>query len=241
MNAQTIEKYRALMARLDPVGSPTAQFVQRTTAPLMQAGKRLCVLDASFNPLTNAHEALILHAQNKFGFEETSLLLSGANVDKDLFGANLGQRLVMITDYANADLSVAVCSHARFVDKALALLTLCPKDTQIYFLVGHDTLIRIFDPHYYTDMNHELQTLFALCHIVSATRGDQGQKAFDTFMSRPESAPFANRVHLLQLPASFGNISSTQIRKKIKTGASITHLVPPAIAQSIHALGLYTT
>lgn len=240
MNAQTVEKYRALMAKLDPAGPPTAQFVQRTTAPLTQMGKRLGVLDASFNPLTNAHEALIQYARDKFAFEEMSLLLSGANVDKDLFGADLGQRLTMLIDYASADLSVAVCSHARFIDKAQALGALCPKDTQIYFIVGHDTLIRIFDPRYYTDMNRELPVLFARCHIVSATRRNQGQEAFDTFMSRPECIPFANHVHLLQLPASFGNISSTQIRKKIKTGAAITHLVPPTIAQSIQALGLYT-
>jgi nicotinamide-nucleotide adenylyltransferase len=240
MNAQTIEKYRALMANLDPEGPPTAQFVHRTTNPIQQPGQHLGVLDASFNPLTLAHEALVRHAQNAFDFGEMVLFLAKTNVDKDLFGADLGQRLAMMVDYAGTDLSVAGCSHARFVDKAQALHTLCPKETLIYFLVGHDTLIRIFEPRYYTDMNRELRALFALCHIVSANRDDQGQEAFETFMSRPECAPFANRVHLLQLPASFGNISSTQVREKIKTGASITHLLPPAITQSIRALSLYT-
>ncbi|MDE2800246.1 MAG: hypothetical protein OXI94_16395, partial [Gemmatimonadota bacterium] len=173
------------------------------------------------------------------------LLLAKTNVDKALFGADLGQRLAMMVNYANCDtqlgtrLSIAACSHARFIDKAHALRAHIPPDTQIYFLVGHDTLIRIFDPRYYTDMSAELKVLFSLCHIVSANRENSSREVFHRFMARPECAPFANRVHPLQLPPSFGNISSTEVRKRIRSGDSITDLVPESIAQFIETFDLY--
>ncbi len=238
----TFENYRILMDSLDPQYSPVVQFVHRAAPP---QPKHIGVLDASFNPLTLAHEALVHHAQNVFGFDEIVLLLAKTNVDKALFGADLGQRLAMMVNYANCDtqlgtcLSIAACSHARFIDKAHALRAHISPDTQIYFLVGHDTLIRIFDPRYYTDMSTELKVLFSLCHIVSANRENPSQKVFHRFMARPECAPFANRVHPLQLPPSFGNISSTEVRKRIRAGDSITDLVPESIAQFIETFDLY--
>ncbi|MCE2432325.1 MAG: nicotinate-nicotinamide nucleotide adenylyltransferase [Candidatus Latescibacteria bacterium] len=235
----TFENYRILMDSLDPQNPPVVRFVHRAAPP---QPKHIGVLDASFNPLTLAHEALVHQAQDTFGFDEIVLLLAKTNVDKALFGADLGQRLAMMVNYANSDtqldtcLSVAVCSHARFIDKAHALFS---PDTQIYFLVGHDTLIRIFDPRYYIDMSAELKVLFSLCHIVSANRENSSREVFHRFMSRPECTPFASRVHPLQLPPSFGNISSTEARKRIRAGDPITDLVPETIAQFIETFGLY--
>lgn len=238
----TLENYRILMDSLDPQDTPVVQFVHRATP---RQPKHIGVLDASFNPLTLAHEALVHHAQDTFGFDEIVLLLAKTNVDKALFGADLGQRLAMMVNYADSDtqldtcLSIAGCSHARFIDKARALRAHYSPNTQIYFLVGHDTLIRIFDPHYYTDMIAELTVLFSLCHIVSANRENLSREVFHRFMSRPECAPFTNRVHPLQLSPSFGNISSTEVRKRIRAGDSITDLVPTSIAQLIETFDLY--
>ena len=238
----TLENYRILMDSLNPQNTPVVQFVHRATP---RQSKHIGVLDASFNPLTLAHEALVHHAQNAFNFDEIVLLLAKTNVDKALFGADLGQRLAMMVNYADSDtqldthLSIAGCSHARFIDKAHALRALFSPNAQIYFLVGHDTLIRIFDPHYYTDMIAELKELFSLCQIVSANRESPSREVFHKFISRPECAPFANRVHPLQLPQSFGNISSTEVRKRIRAGASITDLVPESIALFIETFDLY--
>ncbi len=237
----TFENYHALMDGLDPDGESVVRFAHR--AYPAQPRKHIGVLDASFNPLTLAHEALVRYAHAAFGFDEIVLLIAKANVDKATFGADLGQRLALMAHYADAAddlcLSVAGCSHARFIDKAHALKAHFPPDAQPHFLVGHDTLIRIFDPRYYTDMPAELNVLFSLCHLISANRGTFDQDAFHTFMARPECAPFANRIHPLQLPPSFGDISSTLVRERIEKGASIADLVPESVAQFIEIYGLY--
>ena len=235
-NLQTIKTF---IDNLDPAGPPAVGFAHRATKHITQSGQSLGVLDASFNPLTRAHEALMHYAQRSFTFDEQVLLLAKTNVDKDLFGANLAQRLAMMIAYADEHLSIAGCSHARFVDKAQALCKALPKDTQIYFIVGHDTLIRIFEPRYYNDMYHELGTLFSLCHIISANRADQGKDALNTFMQKPECAPFADRVHSLSLPSSFGDLSSTQVRKHLEKNQPITDLVPAKVAEYITAHNLY--
>ena len=239
MDKQHLQNAQTLIDSLDPNGSPTVQFAHRAENHIIEPGKNLGVLDASFNPLTSAHEALAHYAQKSFGFDEQVLLLAKTNVDKDLFGASLSQRLIMMRSFAGSELSVAGCSHARFVDKAQALCDALPPKTQIYFIVGHDTLIRIFEPRYYTDMPAELRTLFSLCHIISANRADQGEDAFNTFVKRPECAPFAGRVHSLYLPPSFGDISSSEVRNRLETNQPITDLVPQKIAECIASLNLY--
>ena len=170
----TLENYRILMDSLNPQNPPVVQFVHRATPP---QPKHIGVLDASFNPLTLAHEALVHQAQNAFGFDEIVLLLAKTNVDKALFGADLGQRLAMMVNYANSDtqldayLSIAVCSHARFIDKAHALRAHISPDAQIYFLVGHDTLIRIFDPRLlHRHVRRTQSTVFTLPYCICEPR-----------------------------------------------------------------------
>ena len=238
LDPQTIQNYRALMAELDPAGPPAAHMIHRTD----HAGStRIGVLDASFNPLTLAHEALLNAARDALRLGEMLLLLSRANVDKEVFGADLGQRLTMLVDYARSHphVSVAGCSHARFVDKIQALRPLYPGDVAFYFIAGYDTLIRLFDPKYYTDMHAELHALFSAGHMIIANRGSSNAQTIQEFLSRPECAPFAHRIHPIAIPPVCAEISSTRARDAANRRESLTNLVPPQIAQAIDALAIY--
>lgn len=232
--------YHTLMAGLNSKGPPTARFVHHASTPKTPA-LRIGVLDASFNPLTLAHEALLNRARQVLALPAMLLLLSKANVDKDIFGADLGQRLAMLVDYARGHphLSIAGCSHARFVDKVFALRPHYPADATFYFIVGYDTLTRIFDPKYYADMQTELQPLFSAAHIVAANRGDRDAGDLTRFLTRPECAPFADRIHPIELPAVCAQISSTGVRARVRQGEPFADLVPPQIARAIEALRLY--
>lgn len=235
---QAIQNYRVLMARLDPAQSPQAHMVHQA-API--SSTHIAVLDASFNPLTLAHEALVNSARETLGIEDALLLLSRANVDKDVFGADLGQRLAMLVAYARtqAHLSVAGCSHARFVDKTRALRPLYPDEATFYFILGYDTLLRLFDPKYYTDIKTELSPLFDAGHILVANRGTGDEQTIRAFLTRPECAPFAHRIHPIAMPPACADLSSTRAREAVRRGESLAGLVPPLIAQAIDALALY--
>ncbi len=229
------------MDAFDPVGPPRAGFLQRAVRGLNRPGGSLVVMDASFNPMTLAHETMLSQASESCDAGEALLLLSHANVDKDIYGASLGQRLAMIGHYAEPDsnLSVAGCSHARFVDKARALRPLYPESTRLFFVVGYDTLLRLFDPRYYINLSDELSTLFDCAHVVAANRDNIDPEAMRTLMSSPEYVAFSNRVRFIRLRGVHSQISSTEVRTLKKHGAPIGHLVPPRIADAIDALNLY--
>ena len=239
MDKQTCNHYQNLIDQLSRQGPPTAQIIHNGT---QDRPTQVGILDASFNPLTLAHESLIHTSIDTLNLDSILLMLSLANVDKDLFGASLGQRLAMIVDYAQnqQNISVAICSHARFVDKITALTPCYAPHTQFYFIVGYDTLVRLFDPKYYSDMHAELQKLFKTCHFIAANREKNDQQALDTFLQKDAILPFKKRVHTISLPPNMAQISSTTVRNNIKSNKPIDDLVPKSIAKAIHDLHLYS-
>jgi len=237
---QTLNRYHTLINQLTPQDPPTAQIIHQSTP---DHPKHVGILDASFNPLTLAHESLINTSRETLKLDTMLLMLSHANVDKGIFGANLAQRLAMMIAYAKqqSNLSVAICSHARFVDKIVALTPCYAPNTQFYFVVGYDTLIRIFDAKYYSDMPSDLQKLFKTCHFIAANREENDQEVLDVFLKKEAVHPFANRIHTITLPNSMAHISSTTVRNNIQSNQPIEHLVPEVIAKAIYNLHLYSS
>ncbi|MDA0710866.1 MAG: nicotinate-nicotinamide nucleotide adenylyltransferase [bacterium] len=235
---EAIAKYQREMDALDPAGQPTARVLHRGTK---EPGRRVGILDASFNPMTLAHEALLTVARQTYHLDEMLLMLSRSNVDKELSGAGLGARLAMLMLYAQEkeNVSVGICSHARFVDKIAALKQIYPDGTGFFFLVGYDTLLRLFDEKYYVDMETELRALFETCHFIAADRDANAPETLRLFLQKKEILASGAAIHPIELPGALASISSTQIRNEIQKNASIENLVPQSISRAIRRLGLY--
>ena len=152
-DADRIDRLRTRMSDLDPLASPKAVFIREPN----QSGRSL-ILDASFNPPTLAHRALAESAAEAANASSILLQLSVANVDKTVTSADLGQRLFMLELMAQGHDHVGItgCSHARFIDKAVAIRELSPGLHPI-FAIGYDTLVRLFDEKYYEDMMGDLE------------------------------------------------------------------------------------
>ncbi|MDE2888993.1 MAG: nicotinate-nicotinamide nucleotide adenylyltransferase [Gemmatimonadota bacterium] len=241
VDPRKLQELQCFMEALEPGGPPRAAFLRRAAKGLDRSGGNLVVMDASFNPMTVAHEAMLKRAAETCGAAEALLLLSHANVDKAIYGAPLAQRLAMLEHYAGPypNVSVAGCSHARFVDKASALRPLYPKSTGLFFVVGYDTLLRLFDRRYYTNMPNELSALFDVAHIVAANRDNIDPNAIRRLKTGSEYAAFADRIHFIALERVYSRISSTAVRTLKEKGNYIGHLVPSRIADAIAALDLY--
>jgi nicotinate (nicotinamide) nucleotide adenylyltransferase len=238
LNNKTCTYYDTIMNQLDPKGPPQAQLVYGD-APSVPA--KIAILDASFNPMTLAHESLIFTAKTTYHLNEILLVLSSTNVDKGLMGATLGQRLTMLIHYAQKqpNTTVAICSHAKFTDKVKALMPCYRPQTQFFFIVGYDTLVRLFDPKYYLDMSYELRLLFETCHFIAANRGTNDAQTLKAFLHKEEVIPFADKIHAISLPDSVANISSTQVRERIRQHKTTESFVPKAILEAIDDLQLY--
>jgi len=220
-----------LLAGLDPEGPPRLAFLRRAPAGIGERAGHLLCLSASFNPLTVAHLWLIQEASGIFSPDEVLLILARTNVDKPVEGFPLERRLSLLARFAESrpTFSVAACSHGRFVDKVEAIQRHYPSETRLAFIVGFDTLVRLFDPKYYADLNTSLSALFGASEFIAANRAPDPPEAVAFFLARPEVAPYAHRIRMIQLPESIAAMSATEVRARLARGEPITGLVPAEI------------
>jgi nicotinic acid mononucleotide adenylyltransferase len=220
-----------LLAGLNPEGPPRLAFVRRAPAGIGKRGGHLLCLSASFNPLTVAHIWLIQEATRIFSPDEVLLVLARTNVDKPVEGFPLERRLSLLARFVEPrpTFSVAACSHGRFVDKAEVIQHHYPSETRLAFILGFDTLVRLFDPKYYADLNTSMSALFDASEFIAANRAPDPPEAVASFLARPEVAPYAHRIRMIRLPPEIAAMSATEVRDRLERGEPVTDLVPPEI------------
>ena len=230
-NHPDYERFTELFHRLDPTASPRIELIHRAETSISESGKRLGIFSGSFNPLTLAHTKMIGDTIAEYDLDELLLLLAKANVDKAVFGLPLAARLLTLKRYTEnrERFSMGVSSHGRYIDKVTALKAILPPETEFHFIVGYDTLVRIFDPKYYTDFHTELGELFIEARFIVANRAEADIKTIESFMNEPEIRRYAPYVSCLLLPDVYAYMSSTEVRELLMQGEAIEHLVPPSI------------
>jgi nicotinic acid mononucleotide adenylyltransferase len=235
---QTSDEARVakLLATVEPAGEPRMAFLRRAPNGIRARPGTLLCLSASFNPITVAHVRLIDESSRLVPLDEVLLLLARANVDKSVEGFPLARRLAILTRFAETRpaYSVAAVSHGRFFDKAQAILAQYPPGIRLVFIVGLDTLVRLFDPKYYDDRDAALATLFATSEVIAANRAPEPPEAMAAFLGRPEVVPFAHAIHCIRLPPDVAAISATEVRRRLAEGRSVDGLVPAEIRPLLH-------
>ena len=111
------------------------------------------------------------------------------------------------------------------------------------FVVGYDTLIRLFDARYYTDMPAELAAFFAHHRVIAANRAEATVVEVEEFVAR-EAMAFAHRIVVHEIPPGPASLSSTHARSLSQAWEAaadeiVTQVVSPAVADYISEHGLY--
>ena len=224
-------------------GPPVIEIVKQAERGIQDKhGGVLGVLPASFNPPTAAHQALIREAEVTVAFDEILLIVDQQAMDKERRGAPLEDRLLMLLALYgdNARISVGISNRGLFLEKVEAMRTVYPTgDTQIYFIVGYDTIVRILDPKYYTDRNKALRSLFGRARFLVANRGGCDERGLKELFGMEENRPFAAQVLPITLPPALTRISSTLVRRHLAEGKSVEGLVPPELEEFLRKQGLY--
>ena len=192
------------------------------------------------------------------GYDAKLLLLSVKNADKSLKAgdATYQQRLEMMLllskdviasqHEAAANVAIAIIDKPTFVGKSSALLDFLqrrlttPLPLELTFLVGLDTLERLFSPRYYTS---ETDMMASLRQFLSAApQGDNSRIVCAKRVSSPTEAA--------QSPESPENISSLALAKEfresdrivmIDIGNIVNRYSSSAIRSSIGRFGLGQT
>lgn len=200
---------------------------------------RVAVLPSAFNPPTLAHLRLLEIACEVEGMTGIAALLSTRNVEKGIYGASLADRVGMLAalNEARPDIAVLASNAARIPDQATALREANP-DAAFDFVVGYDTLIRVFDPSYYDDMARDLGAFFEHHRLIAMNRGEATYGEVCRFLASDPVSVFAAQIVACQLEDEPARLSSTLARDDVARGDSPTG-IPPAVRDYIDRQGLY--
>jgi nicotinate-nucleotide adenylyltransferase len=185
--------------------------------------RRVAIFAGAFHPPTLAHRRLIDLALAQV--DEVLVALPRVFPHKDWAGADLPQRLAwVLAAVEDAErCSVAAADRGLFLDLAREARAVYGPEPKMYALVGRDAAERIANWDYrglppFEEQLREFELL------VAARRGE--------FQPPP---PIRDKVHRLELEPGYQEISSTEIRRRIRAGEPWEHLVPARCAPLIRA------
>ena len=195
----------------------------------MARGKKTGILGGTFDPVHLGHLVLAEQVKEKLKLDQVIFipcLRSPHKTRQKLSPAKDRYRMTQLAVAGNSSFAVSDIELKRkglsyTVDTLKELKNLYP-NSQIYFLTGSDVVDELGtwkDP----------QRLFRLAKVVIATR-----PGFDKF--DPENQ-FARKIIIV--PISGIDVSSSEIRQRVKKGKSIKYLVPSEVENYIKKVGLY--
>ncbi len=221
----------------DPSKLPRLSFYHVAPAgvSVVLQERRLGILSAAFNPITQAHVALAQSAYDHYQLHEILFVLPITQPHKLIHDAPVEARLHMI-DLAvqgHSGFSIGRCTHGLFVDICRAATAAYPPQTRLWFISGRDAAERILTWPY-PDPAKALGELFTQAELLVADR----EGAF-VLPDTPIVGDYADHVHHLPLPAEYSHVSATEIRTRLANGEDVSELVPPPVLSYILAQHLY--
>jgi nicotinate-nucleotide adenylyltransferase len=141
--------------------------------------------------------------------------------------------MTMMATYSNPYFFVSPIERDRpgpsfTIDTVRELVAEYGSDTEFYFLTGTDAILEL---HTWNNIDE----LLDLCHFVAASRPGKVRSIAEEIARLGPKAEA--RIHRLTTPEL--EISSTDIRERVRLGKSIRYFVPESVEHYIHKEGLY--
>jgi len=204
--------------------------------PLEKEPQRLGVLGGTFDPPHYGH--LLMAEQSRLDFELDQVFLVPAGIPPHKRGeqsaplSSARERYEMILLAASGspffqvwDFELKKKGPSYTLETLNALQKALPR-TRIFFIMGRDSLAEIFS------WKNPREILTGYDIIVVSREGDPGSLIEDI-----EQEIEGARIHRLLMPAL--NISSTELRERVRREKSLTFLLPPPVENYIWKNGLY--
>jgi nicotinate-nucleotide adenylyltransferase len=191
--------------------------------------RRLGILGGTFDPIHIGHLIAASEVAGELDLDEVVFIPAGQPWQKSLY-SSAEDRLVMAT--------LAIAEHQRFsvsrieldrrgptysADTLAALSDFYGGRTQFFFILGSDAAAGL-------STWRKLDEFTKLAELVVVTRPGE-----HNVMSSDAGFPMTT----VSIPEV--DVSSTEIRGRVRQGRPIAYLVPPAVEAYIRANGLYST
>jgi len=213
----------------------------RQRVGMQRVGKqRVGILGGSFDPIHIGHLLIAEYAREQLQLSEVRFIpaaISPLKQDKQPTDAKHRVEMIRLAIGGNAHFKLDERELRRLgpsytVDTLAELKSETP-DTELVFIMGADSLADL-------QAWREPKRICQLAFLAIAGRG--GRPAPDLEQLRrylPQDQVATAAEHILSLPQL--EISSTDIRQRIRTGKSIRYQVPAAVEAYISAAKLYVT
>lgn len=198
--------------------------------------KKIGIMGGTFNPIHNGHLLLAECAKDEYQLDKVLFIPTGHSYLKDneeVLVASVRAELTGLAIKDNPDFELSTIETERegntyTYETILELKERIP-DCELYFILGADCLFSL-------DKWRNFRMIFENAVILAAIRD-----GFDTkeFIERAEylREEYQAEIKFVYLPQF--DVSSTQIRDKIKESKSIRYLVPDVVRRYIEDNNLF--
>lgn len=196
---------------------------------------RIGIFGGAFDPIHNAHLLLAEQCREQCQLDEVWFVPTRIPPHKTSDKLTNGATRLEMIRLATAGMPAFKASsielernEVSWTVDTLGRLKEKRPDDELFFLIGADSLRDL--PTW-----REPEKIAALAKIVAVNRGPASSELAESLNALAE--PIRSRIQLVSIPGQ--DISSTDIRRRVKAGLSIRFLVPRSIEQYIREHGLF--
>lgn len=199
---------------------------------------RRAIFGGSFDPPHNGHINLVEQVRGRTALDEVTVMPAGISPFKqnmERIPASGIQRFEMcrlaFADMRYVTVSDYEISHPEVsytVNTVRHIKELYPED-ELYLIVGSDMLMSF-------QRWHNFEEILSMCGLIAASR-ESGQSDLAELEKQAQSLRKYGSVTVIRTDAL--EVSSTEIRKKIKNSSDISCYVPQNVVKYISEHGLY--
>ena len=196
--------------------------------------QRLGIMGGTFDPIHYGHLLMAEEARQAFALDEVVFVPNGRPAHKKAYLVSSPEDRFAMTLLATGSNPCFSASRMEIdrpgpsytIDTLREFRRLYPNLDALYFITGADAVLEILTWH-------EYENLVTACQFIAVTRPGFVLER----LPQIADAAFMASVHYLPIPGL--EISSTDIRKRVREGRSIKYLTPEPVEAYIRQQGLY--
>lgn len=197
--------------------------------------KKYGIFGGSFNPIHYGHLMICEYIKEEMGLDKVIFIPTGNPPHKELeLSAEDRYEMVRLAISPNPDFEISDIETTRvkmsYTVDTIRELKKIYKEEKLYFLIGLDSLFQLKTWMKIGDLSQEIEFVVAL--RPGYLDKEEVNKEIDFLREN-----FGTKINLIKTPLY--EISSTDLRDRIREGKSLRYLIPKKVLDYIEESGFY--